>query len=88
MVNPKKIPWRVCIGCREKRPKKELMRIVRAPEGIIAADLTGKKSGRGAYICKQTECLEKAIKGKRFEKNFQVALSPEIFEEIKRLLEQ
>ena len=56
----KKIPERLCVGCQEKHPKKELIRIVRSPEGEFSVDLTGKKSGRGAYICPKQECLEKA----------------------------
>ena len=57
----KKIPLRMCTGCMEMKPKKELIRVVKSPEGEVSVDLTGKKSGRGAYICKNIECLEKAI---------------------------
>ncbi|MBQ4224730.1 MAG: YlxR family protein, partial [Oscillospiraceae bacterium] len=60
MAGSTRIPMRVCLGCGEKKPKKELIRIVRSPEGVISADATGKKPGRGAYICPRTECLLKA----------------------------
>ena len=60
-MKPKKIPMRMCNGCMEMKPKKELIRIVKNAEGEVSVDLTGKKSGRGAYICKSVECLEKAF---------------------------
>lgn len=87
MAKERKIPLRICVGCREKRPKKELMRLVRTPEGEIRLDPGGKMSGRGAYICKDTSCLTKALKGKRLEKNLDHPLSAEIIAEIKALLE-
>ena len=64
----KKIPLRMCTGCMEMKPKKELIRIVKTPEGEVCVDLTGKKSGRGAYICKCIECLEKSFKAKRLSR--------------------
>lgn len=79
----KKIPMRMCVGCQEMKPKKELIRIVRTPESSIEIDTTGKRSGRGAYICPQGPCLEKAVKGKRLEKAFQQAVSPEIVASLK-----
>jgi predicted RNA-binding protein YlxR (DUF448 family) len=75
----KKIPQRMCLGCQEMKPKKELIRVVKSSEGDIKVDLTGKAPGRGAYICKSNECLEKAIKSKRFEKAFATRISDEIF---------
>ena len=78
-MQPKKTPMRKCVGCGEMKPKKELRRIVRSPEGEISLDLTGKKSGRGAYICADPACLEKAQKGKRLERAFECAISPEIY---------
>ena len=63
----KKIPERKCLGCMESFPKSTLVRLVRSPEGEISLDLTGKKSGRGAYICKNTACFKKAVKAKRFQ---------------------
>ena len=74
----KKIPMRMCTGCMEMKPKKELIRIVKSPEGEVSVDLTGKKSGRGAYICKSAECLEKAFKAKRLSRNLDVSISEEI----------
>ena len=65
---PKKIPMRMCVGCREMRPKKELIRIVRSPEGEISIDMKGKKSGRGAYICYNEQCLARALKQKQLDR--------------------
>ena len=74
----KKIPQRRCLGCMESFPKKELIRVVRTPEGEVCIDLTGKKSGRGAYICKKEACLKKAVKAKRLQTNLEVAISDEL----------
>jgi uncharacterized protein len=82
----KKIPQRMCLGCQEMKPKKELIRVVKNSEGIIKVDLTGKAPGRGAYICKSNECLEKAIKSKRFEKAFETKISDEIFDRLREEL--
>ncbi|MCL2338019.1 MAG: YlxR family protein [Firmicutes bacterium] len=68
MPRIKKTPYRMCVGCQEMRSKRDLIRVVRTPEESIEVDHTGKRSGRGAYICPNAECLEKAIKGKRLEK--------------------
>lgn len=87
MIKRRKIPLRVCIGCQEKKAKKELVRIVRTPEGIVVLDLTGKKPGRGAYICPLQSCLKKAIKGKRLEKNLQMPVSPELVTALTAMLE-
>jgi predicted RNA-binding protein YlxR (DUF448 family) len=76
----KKMPQRKCIGCGISKNKKDLIRVVRSPENDISIDLKGKKSGRGAYICKDENCLKKAVKAKRFEKNLEVEISPEILE--------
>jgi len=76
----KKIPQRKCVGCGVSKNKKDLIRVVRSPENEISIDLKGKKSGRGAYICKDENCLKKAVKAKRFEKNLEVAISPEILD--------
>ena len=83
-MQPRKIPVRRCPGCGEGRPKKELVRIVRSPEGEISLDLTGKKPGRGAYICPKTACMNKARKAKRLENAFGTQIPPEVYE----LLEQ
>ena len=82
-MKTKKIPMRMCNGCQEMKPKKELIRIVKSPEGILSVDLTGKKPGRGAYICKDTLCLEKAIKSKRLNKNLETAIGEEIYVRLK-----
>lgn len=74
----RKIPLRMCVGCQQMKPKKELIRIVRTPEETVEIDPTGKRSGRGAYICNQLDCFKKAVKGKRLEKALEKAISPEI----------
>ena len=75
----KKIPLRRCLGCFESKPKNELCRIVKNKDGQISIDKTGKMQGRGAYICYNKECFEKAIKGKKLEKEFKVKISDEIY---------
>lgn len=67
-VRPRRIPMRTCVGCREERPKRELLRIVRSPDGTVDFDPTGKRSGRGAYICPKRECLEAARRGRQLER--------------------
>lgn len=83
MAGVKKIPQRICIGCQSVHPKKELVRIVRTPEGEILLDLTGKKSGRGAYICRKPECFAAAVKGHRFAKAFQGPIDPAVLENLR-----
>lgn len=75
-----KTPMRMCLGCNEMKPKKELMRVVKSPEGEISLDFTGKKNGRGAYICRSTECFEKARKARRFEKTFSCKIEESVYE--------
>ena len=75
----KKIPTRRCVGCGEHFPKNTLIRILRTPEGEIVLDLTGKKSGRGAYICKSTACIGKAKKARRLESSLECAIPEEVF---------
>lgn len=82
MPRVKKIPQRMCVGCQEMKPKKELIRVVRTPEDNIEVDPTGKRSGRGAYVCPRAECLQKAIKAKRLEKALQRPISPEIIQSL------
>ena len=79
----RKIPLRKCTGCGEMKPKKELLRILLQPDGTITIDATGKKNGRGAYICRNIECLEKAVKHKGLEKSLKVKIPDEIFETLK-----
>jgi len=80
----KKIPQRMCVGCHEMKPKKELIRIVRTPQETVELDPTGKRSGRGAYICPQKECLQKAIKGKRLEKALEKPISKEMLDTLEQ----
>ena len=86
MAGKRKIPLRLCVGCRTKRAKGELVRLVRTPQGELLIDLRGKVSGRGAYICRNLSCFELALKGKRLEKNLAHPLSEEIIAEITALL--
>lgn len=79
----KKVPQRMCTGCMEMKPKKELIRVVKNKEGEVSIDLTGKKPGRGAYICKSVECLEKAFKTRKLERNLETTLSQEVYEKLK-----
>ncbi|ABO50477.1 protein of unknown function DUF448 [Desulforamulus reducens MI-1] len=84
MPKVKKVPLRMCIGCQEMKPKRELTRVVRTPQETVEIDPTGKKSGRGAYVCPSANCLQKAIKGKRLERSLECAISPEIIENLKQ----
>lgn len=77
---PKKIPMRQCLGCREMKPKRELLRVVRSPEGTVSLDLHGKASGRGAYVCRDTECLKKAIRSKAISRAFDTEIPQEIYD--------
>ena len=82
----KKIPARRCVACNEQKEKNNLLRIVRTPEGNIEIDKTGKKNGRGAYICKNIDCLNKVIKSKRLEKNLDISIDNDFYEEIRRTI--
>jgi uncharacterized protein len=73
-VKPRKIPMRMCVGCREMKPKKELLRAVRAPDGAVSLDATGKKAGRGAYVCYNAECLKKALKQRQLDRALEAKL--------------
>ncbi len=84
----KKIPLRRCVGCGESKPKKELIRVVRTPEADIILDPTGKKSGRGAYVCRDKACLRKAMKSKRLERSLETAIPAEVCESLERELEK
>ncbi|MBD5144598.1 MAG: YlxR family protein [Ruminococcus sp.] len=77
---------RMCLGCGEMKPKKELIRAVKAPDGSVSIDLTGKKSGRGAYICRSAECFGKARKSRRFEKAFSCRISDEVYDGMEKEL--
>ena len=78
----KKVPMRQCVGCNTSKPKKELVRVVKAPTGEISMDLTGKKPGRGAYICPDSACLAKARKKKALERGFEVVIPDEVYESL------
>lgn len=84
---PKKIPMRQCTGCREMKPKRELIRVVRSPENEIALDFKGKAQGRGAYVCHSQECLKKAIKSKALERSLEVSIPDEIYLQLKEQME-
>lgn len=77
---PKKIPMRQCLGCREMKPKRELLRVVRSPEGTVSLDLKGKASGRGAYVCPSTDCLKKAIRSKAISRAFDAEIPQELYD--------
>lgn len=79
----KKVPLRTCMGCNAKKPKKELIRIVKNKEGVISIDRTGKHEGRGAYICDSVECLEKVVKSKRLEKTLESKISEEVYNNLR-----
>lgn len=87
-MKQKKIPLRMCLGCQEMKPKKELIRIVKNKENEISVDFTGKKQGRGAYICKSLFCFDKARKAKRLEKAFESPISEEVYEILKQQMEE
>ena len=80
----KKIPMGQCVGCREMKPKRKLIRVIRTSEDEILIDATGKKNGRGAYICPNRECLEKAVKNKGLERSLKISVPQEIYEDFER----
>ena len=84
---PKKIPRRQCLGCREMKPKRELIRVVRSPEGEIRLDFKGKANGRGAYLCPDPECLKKAVKARALERAFSTQIPPEVYEALSAQME-
>lgn len=86
MLKPRKIPMRQCVACREMKPKQELVRVVRSPEGEVSLDPVGKKPGRGAYVCKNIECLKKARKTRALERKFEAAVSDEVFDALETRL--
>lgn len=81
---PKKVPLRQCTGCREMKPKRELIRVVKSPEGAISLDFKGKMPGRGAYVCPDSGCLKKARKSKALERVFSAQIPDEIYAELER----
>ena len=86
-MKPKKIPMRMCVGCREMKPKRELIRVVRSPEGEVSMDPVGKKPGRGAYVCRNPECLKRAIKQRQLERQLEVTLTEEVVSALQAAME-
>ena len=86
MAAVKKIPLRKCTGCGEMKPKKELVRVIKTAEEQILLDLTGRMNGRGAYVCREEECLKRAIKTKAIERSLGVSESDEVYEQLKKEL--
>ena len=87
-MQKRKIPMRQCLGCRTMFPKKELIRVVRSPEGAIAMDFKGKAPGRGAYVCHSAECLRKAQKSRALERAFGVPVPDEIYDALTAQMEE
>ena len=83
----KKIPQRQCMGCRERRPKKEMIRVVRTPEGAVNLDFGGKMNGRGAYVCPDPQCLQKARKTRSLERCLEVEIPQEVYDRLAREME-
>lgn len=88
MVSIKKVPLRQCIGCGEMKHKREMIRVLKTAEGEITLDATGRKNGRGAYVCPSMDCLKKAIKSRGLERSFKVAIPKEVYETLEREMEQ
>lgn len=84
---PKKIPMRQCLGCREHKPKMEMIRVVRSPEGEVSLDFKGKKPGRGAYVCRSSECLKKAHKSGAIGRELEVQVPEEIWQRLQEEME-
>ena len=83
---PKKIPMRMCVGCREMHEKRELIRIVKSAEGMVSIDTRGKAPGRGAYICKKSDCLERAMKSRALERALEHRIEPDVYERLREEL--
>ena len=87
-MSVKKIPLRQCIGCGEMKSKKEMIRVIKTAEDQILLDATGRKNGRGAYLCPSMECFKKAVKGRGLERSFKMAIPKEVYESLKKEMEQ
>ena len=83
----KKIPQRQCMGCRERRPKREMIRVVHPPEGAVNLDFGGKMNGRGAYLCPNPECLKKAIRSKALERSLEVEIPEDVYGRLQKEME-
>ena len=86
-MTPKKIPMRMCLGCSEMKPKRELIRVVHQKDGAILLDVTGKLAGRGAYICPKPDCLKAARKARRLERTFSTRISDEIYDALEAYMQ-
>ena len=87
-MQQKRIPMRQCVGCREMKPKKELIRVVKSPEGTISLDFRGKAPGRGAYVCPDPACLKRAMKSKALERGFETTIPQEVYEGLLAAMEE
>ena len=87
-MSVKKIPLRQCIGCGEMKSKKEMIRVTKTAEGEILLDATGRKNGRGAYLCPSMECFKKAVKGRGLERSFKMAIPREVYETLEKEMEE
>lgn len=87
-MSMKKVPLRQCIGCQEMKSKKEMIRVIKTTEDEIMLDATGRKNGRGAYLCPSMECLKKAVKGKGLERSFKMAIPKEVYETLEKEMEE
>ena len=83
----KKIPQRQCMGCRERKPKRELIRVVRTPEGAVSLDFGGKMNGRGAYLCPDLECLKKALRAKALDRSLEVTIPEDVYHRLEKEME-
>ncbi len=83
----KKIPQRQCMGCRERKEKRQMIRVVRSPEGEVSLDFGGKKNGRGAYLCPSPECLKKAIRSKALDRSLEVTIPQEVYDRLEKEME-
>ena len=88
MSNGKKVPMRKCVGCQEMKNKKEMIRVIRTEEGEFLLDVTGRKNGRGAYVCPSRECLDKAIKSKGLERSFKQSIPKEVYEMLEKEMDE
>ncbi len=87
-MSMKKVPLRQCIGCQEMKSRKEMIRVIKTAEDEIMLDATGRKNGRGAYLCPSMECLKKAVKGKGLERSFKMAIPKEVYETLEKEMEE
>ena len=84
----KKIPQRQCMGCRERKAKRELIRVVRGTDGVVSLDFGGKMNGRGAYVCPNAECLKKAIRSKALDRSLEVTIPEEVYDRLHKEMEE